>query len=319
MAEPIETFRAVLVGNLGAAPDTIEPGKLHRFSTNGRASDKAGWCLLFPDQRGGVFGCHRQGLTETWTAKDRASMTMAERAELARQVAQATAQRQEQQRAQWAENKGRMVALWAECRPLQLGDPATLYFKRRGLGGLWPRSSCLRLHRALPYWHEGAELGRFPALVAPIVAPDGQTVALHQTFLTSDGRKAEVPTPKKLTRAAGPLAGAAIPLGKVQNGLIGIAEGIETALAAWAGSGVPVQAAYCANGLAGWQWPTGVRRIAIFADHDRAGLEAADTLRARALHAGLRCEVHTPTDPGQDWADVWLSGQAPVIEQEAHQ
>ena len=59
------------------------------------------------------------------------------------------------------------------------------------------------------------------------------SVALHRTYLTADGRKADVPSVKKLTGAAGPLAGACIPLHKPARGCIGIAEGIETALAAW--------------------------------------------------------------------------------------
>jgi DNA primase len=50
-----------------------------------------------------------------------------------------------------------------------------------------------------------------------------------------------------------------------------------------------------------------VQRLVIFADNDRAGREAADTLRARALAANLRCEVMTPTDPGADWCDVWAA------------
>lgn len=305
MADPIDAFRTVLVGHLGAAPDAIEPGKLQRFSTNGRRSDKAGWSLLFPDLRGGAFGCYRQGINETWTAQDRATLTPADRAALARQIAQAMAERQQQQREHWASNAARIAQVWRECRPLVPGDPATLYLKRRGLGGLWPLPECLRLHSGLAYWHEGAKLGQFPAMVAPIVAPNGQTVALHRTYLTQDGRKAEVPTAKKLTGAAGSLVGAHIPLGKPLQGQLGVAEGIETALAGWAGSGLPTVAAYCAHSLAHWRWPPGVQRIVVFADHDRAGLEAADTLRARALQAGLRCEAHSPDEPGTDWADVW--------------
>ncbi|MBH9553137.1 DUF7146 domain-containing protein [Inhella gelatinilytica] len=308
MANPIRTFQTAILTALDHAPAHIEPGKLHRFGT-GRAC----WCLLFSDGRAGVFGCWRQGITETWTACDRQTLTLAERAELARQVARATAERQHQQRQQWAENRYRIVKLWGESQPLQAGDPATLYLKKRGLGGAWPLADCLRLHRGLSYWIEGRELGRYPALLAPIVAPNGQTVALHRTYLTADGRKADVPTVKKLTGAAGPLAGACIPLGKTQGGLIGISEGMETALAAWAGSGVPTVAAYCANALAGWQWPAEARRIVVFADHDRAGLNASAALRARVLKAGLRCEVHQPSEPGMDWADVWLSGQAQVI------
>jgi len=168
-----------------------------------------------------------------------------------------------------------------------------------------PLPGLLRFHPAVPYWHGVKKLGTFAAMVAPVLAPDGPTVALHRTFLTTEGRKAAVPSPKKLTRAAGPLAGACIPLHKPVRGAIGIAEGIETALAAWCASGMPTVASYCAGNLAAWEWPPGVQRLVIFADADKAGREAADTLRARALAAGLRVDVLTPTDPGTDWCDVW--------------
>ena len=237
-------------------------------------------------------------------------MSVAERAELARQVERATAEREAQRRQQWADNARRIAALWAQCVPLVPGDPVTLYLKRRGFGGVWPLPACLRMHRTLPYWHGAEKLGTFPAMVAPIIAPDGRMVALHRTYLTADGRKADTPSPKKLTGAAGPLAGACIPLHKTARGCIGIAEGIETSLAAWCASMVPTVAAYCAGNLAAWQWPASVQRLVIFADADKAGREAADTLRARAMVARLRVQVMTPTDPGADWCGVWAQRAA---------
>ena len=314
MSGAISDFRGAIVAALGHAPATIEPGRLHRFGTSDRRADDAGWCKLFDDMRGGVFGCNRQGISETWRACDRATMTRVQRAKLARQVMAATAEREVQQRQKWAENAQRIAQVLAQCVPLVPGDPVALYLKRRGLGGVWPLPECLRLHRALPYWHGVEKLGTFPAMVAPINAPDGRTVALHRTYLTPDGRKADVPSPKKLTGAAGHLAGACIPLHKPSRGCIGIAEGIETALAAWMASGVPTMAAYCAGNLAAWRWPPGVRRIVIFADHDNAGREAADTLRARAMAARLRCEVLTPTTEGADWCDVWAGRDAMLID-----
>ncbi|MDO9093995.1 MAG: toprim domain-containing protein [Rubrivivax sp.] len=310
MSDPVQSFRLAILATLGHAPDVIEPGRFHRFATSDRRGDDAGWCKHFDDMRGGVFGCYRQGISETWSAADRSSMTREQRAELARQVLAATAERETQQRQQWAENTQRIARVWAQCVPLVPGDPCTLYLKGRGFGGVWPLPSALRLHRALPYWHGAEKLGEFPAMVAPIVSADGHTVALHRTYLTRDGRKADVPSVKKLTGAAGPLAGACIPLHKPAHGCIGISEGIETALAAWCASAVPTVAAYCAGNLAAWQWPAGVQRLVIFADADMAGQEAADTLRARALGAGLRTEVLTPSTLGTDWCDAWAARDA---------
>ncbi len=307
MSDPVQAFHAAILATLGHAPEVIEPGRFHRFATSDRRSDDAGWCKLFDDLRGGVFGCYRQGVSETWAGADRATMTPAERTAHARQVAAAAAEREAQQRQQWAENAQRIAKLWGETVPLVAGDPVKLYLKGRGFAGVWPLPDVLRYHRALPYWHGGNKLGTFPAMVAPLTAPDGRIVALHRTYLARDGRKADVPTVKKLTGAAGPLAGACIPLNKPASGIIAIAEGIETALAGWCASGLPTVAAYCAGNLAAWQWPAGVQRLVVFADNDRAGREAADTLRARALAAHLRCEVMTPTDPGADWCDVWAA------------
>jgi putative DNA primase/helicase len=314
MHDALQAFRGAILAALGQAPEVIEPGRLHRFATSDRRADSAGWCKLFGDLRGGVFGCYRQGVSETWSATDRATMTREQRAELARQVMTATAEREAQQRQQWAENAQRITKVWAQCVPLVPGDPVTLYLKRRGFGGVWPLPEVLRLHRGLPYWHEGEKLGTYPATVAPIVAPDRRIVALHRTYLTTDGRKAAVPTPKKLTAAAGVLAGACIPLHRPAHGVIGVAEGIETALAAWLASGVPTVAAYCANALAGFQWPAGVRRIVVFADNDMAGREAADALRVRAVRAGLHASVMTPTNEGADWCDVWAACGAVAVE-----
>jgi putative DNA primase/helicase len=312
--DPRDDFRAAILAALGHAPDVIEPGRFQRFATRDRRGDTAGWCKLFNDLRGGVFGCYRQSISETWSAASRAMMTRAQRADLARQVMAATAEREAEQRKQWAANARRIAQLWADCLPLVPGDTVTLYLKRRGLGGVWPLPEPLRLHRALPYWHDGETLGTFPAMVAPLVAPDGRIVALHRTYLTTDGRKAEVPTVKKVTGAAGPLAGVCIPLHKPARGCIGIAEGIETALAAWCASSVPTVAAYCTGNVASWRWPAGARRLVIFADADEAGFAAAEKLRQRARAAGMAVNVKSPTDAGADWCDVWAARDAAVID-----
>jgi len=314
MRDALQEFRLAILGTLGHAPEAIEPGRFLRFATSDRRGDDAGWCKLFDDLRGGVFGCMRQGISEQWSAADRATMSREQRAELARHVMAATVEREALQREQWAANANRIARVWAQCVPLVPGDPVTLYLRRRGFGGVWPLPEVLRLHRALPYWHGAEKLGTYPAMVAPLLAPDGRMVALHQTYLHADGRKADVPTVKKLTGAAGPLAGACIPLFKPAQGCIGIAEGIETALAAWCASGVPTVAAYCAGNLAAWRWPAGVQRLVIFADHDRAGMEAAETLQGRAIRAGLQASVMTPTDDGADWCDVWADRGAVLVE-----
>lgn len=310
MHDAPDNFRAAILAALGHAPELIEPGRIQRFSTSGRASDKAGWCQLFEDGRAGVFGDFRSGMSSVWTAQRRETMTPAERADMARRLAQAKAQRDAQQRQQQAENAQRNAALWAKTMPVSEGDPVSLYLRRRGLTGPVPEH--LRLHPRLTCW-DGGDRGAWPAMVAPLVSPDGRVLALHRTYLTADGSKAPVPTVKKLTGAAGPLAGACIPLQDARDGVIGIAEGIETAQAAHLASGLPTVAAYCAGNLAAYTWPAGVKRIVVFADADLAGAAAAQSLKARAVRAGLSVAVMTPITPGADWCDVWAQRGAVTV------
>jgi phage/plasmid primase-like uncharacterized protein len=310
MFEAADNFRVAILAALGHAPELIEPGRIYRFSTSARASDKAGWCQLFEDGRAGVFGDFRSGMSSVWTAQRRELMTPAERADMARRLTQAKAQRDAQQRQQQADNAQRNAALWANTIPVSDGDPVSLYLRRRGLAGPVPKQ--LRLHPRLTYW-DGGNRGAWPAMIAPLIRPDGMVLALHRTYLAADGSKAPVPTVKKLTGAAGPLAGACIPLHDPQHGVIGIAEGIETAQAAHLASGLPTVAAYCAGNLAAYTWPPGVRRIVVFADADPAGAAAAQSLKARAMRAGLSVAVMTPTTPGSDWCDVWAQRAAVAV------
>jgi putative DNA primase/helicase len=66
----IENFIEAIRQSTGGAPllSEIVPGKMVRFATNDRKRDQAGWCKLFEDGEGGVYGCWRQGISESWQA-----------------------------------------------------------------------------------------------------------------------------------------------------------------------------------------------------------------------------------------------------------
>ena len=67
---PADQFRSAIRG-AGLAPpdDIVADGRIHRFSTNGRRSDDAGWYVLFPDSvPSGAFGNWRTGMQTTFRA-----------------------------------------------------------------------------------------------------------------------------------------------------------------------------------------------------------------------------------------------------------
>jgi putative DNA primase/helicase len=191
--------------------------------------------------------------------------------------------------------------VWAEAKALQPGDEAMCYLVRRGLN-LDPPPFALRLHPGLTY-RDGADvLGRFPGLLALVTGPDGRGVTLHRTYL-NDGRKAPVPSPRKLMPGK-QIKGSAIRL-HLAGDVLGIAEGIETALAACQLFYVPVWSCLSAAGIESFVPPAGVRKLIVFGDNDVSGTgqAAAWSLAKRLIVAGIEVEVRLPKRIDTDWAD----------------
>jgi putative DNA primase/helicase len=163
----------------------------------------------------------------------------------------------------------------------------------------------LRYHPSLPYRHEDGRFSHHPAMVARVDDPHGELATLHRTYLVYDGKKAEVPTPKKLMppAVAGATNGGAIRL-YAPTETLAVAEGIETALAVRLATGLPVWSTLSAGGMARLIVPNDVRLVVICADHDPAGLDAAKALARRLLAEGRRVKIITPDTPGADWADM---------------
>ena len=85
-------FRNAIFASGLEPPEVIEPGKLHRFPGHSkRNSNRAGWCKLFEDGRGGCFGDWSTGLSITWQAKKKIPFSRSERIEFSRQVEKARA------------------------------------------------------------------------------------------------------------------------------------------------------------------------------------------------------------------------------------
>lgn len=137
----------------------------------------------------------------------------------------------------------------------------------------------------------------------------GRALSMHRTFI-QDGRKASAPAPKTLMKGL-PLSGAAIRLTPVSRSL-GIAEGIETALAAAELFEVPVWSCITTAGIENFEPPEGVRHVIVFADNDAnfAGQAAAYRAAHRLSLKGYEVEVCIPPITG-DWLDELNRARAP--------
>ncbi|WP_298439196.1 DUF3631 domain-containing protein [Geobacter sp.] len=118
-----ESFLNAIWRATGGAPSSPEmvPGKLVRFATSDRKGDKAGWFKLFDDGTGGVFGCWRSGISETWQAN--APRTAKERAAFLVRVKQAKEEAAAIEKAIRQECRKKSAKLWEKGRDVAAKHP----------------------------------------------------------------------------------------------------------------------------------------------------------------------------------------------------
>lgn len=197
--------------------------------------------------------------------------------------------------------RARMQAIAKTCK--DPSDAVLNYLASRGLAA----APAIRQGRA-DYWDKvdgrWKRLGEFDVMVCSIRGPDDKPHALHVTYL-ADGRKADVPSSRKVMGMIP--KGSAMRLFPAGDEL-GIAEGIETALAARALFDVPVWACYSAGVLEGFEPPSGVKVVWIFSDNDEnaTGQIAAFRCKQRLHGMGIEAHVVIPARAGEDWNDVLL-------------
>jgi putative DNA primase/helicase len=179
----------------------------------------------------------------------------------------------------------RLKAIYAARKPLD-----SSYLKLRGLSVV-PQQNVFSVDAA-DYWTEQDGKWRkevLPAMVAAIRNVAGETVSYHMTYL-KDGNKhgRKVLPPIKL------LQGAAIQLFKPVDGVLAIAEGIETALAVHQLEGLPVWATGNAWQMEVLEIPSDIKELHIYADSDPSftGQQAAYTLAKRMATKGVKVRVH---------------------------
>lgn len=168
----------------------------------------------------------------------------------------------EESKARRAQYTAREVALIRQhCVPAR-GTLAETYLQSRGLD--LPDCPDLLYHDDLLDWK--ARRGR-PGLVFVIRHSESreETGGIWRIYLSDDGSaKADTPEPKM---GLGPATGGVVMLAPMgEDGVLGIAEGVETALAAMKLFDIPVWSALSTSGFISPVFPPGLRQLTIFAD-----------------------------------------------------
>ncbi|RME59359.1 hypothetical protein D6779_04455 [Candidatus Parcubacteria bacterium] len=232
-------------------------------------------------------------------------------------------------------------ALWNEALPLNAQSGIEAYLRSRGIAlgsARWQalvESDAVRFHPKCPYRDDDLEttVGTLPAMLAAIRDEHGRIVTVHRTYLNASMKKARrikyegrylSVTAKKMMSTSSvwektgkSSAGSAIKLTEPRKGVLSLAEGIETALAAFRATGIPVWAAVNATMLEKVRIPDDVKLLIIWADRDRSGTgeKSALKLRNRLRQERPDVDVHILLPPlgipkgakGVDWNDVLVS------------
>lgn len=170
--------------------------------------------------------------------------------------------------------------LWGSCIPIA-GTIGEVYLKSRGLtydGDGWRFRPSSR------------------ALIAVITdALTAEPIGWHETRLDAEGRKVN-------RRMHGRASGGVVRLYDHEPPFgMAITEGIETALA----TGVePVWACLSSSIMQGFPVLPGIDCLTVYADHDPAGVKAANAVGERWHAAGREVILTMPSQPGKDFADL---------------
>lgn len=181
-------------------------------------------------------------------------------------------------------------------RSLQPAELVTKYLNGRGIDKVPKNTLALSAREA-----QTLTGVNYPAMVLPIISPQGQLQGAHVTFLTLEGTNARNSNGKSWRLTYGAIKGGYVQLGRRfhpdKPGIIG--EGIESTLsAARISNGLSAVAALNANNMKVIT-PHPCSEVFIAADNDASGTgeAAANTLAQRLTQAGRVVRIMLPTRP----------------------
>jgi putative DNA primase/helicase len=186
------------------------------------------------------------------------------------------------------------LSIWRDSEPAAGSIIETAYLRRvRGITVPPPES--LRYSQQ-PFQDRIA----LPAMIAAVQAPDRTLIAVQITYLD---RK----THQRFERSnVGRLGQGAVRLAAA-TAILGLAEGVETALAAMQMHGVPVWATLGAPRMESIVLPDTVRELIIFGDNGGPGRDAAEHAMKAHASDGRRVAQCFPPIQFKDWAEVLVS------------
>lgn len=198
-------------------PEVIADGHLHRFASNGKRGDEAGWYVLHGDGvPAGVFGNWRTGFTQTWRADIGRKLTSGEESENRARWEAMRRQREQEQVDRHQKAQADAERIWQTSAPAPEDHP---YLARKGV-----HAYGVRIHHG--------------SLVIPAHGRDGRLTSLQ--FIGPNGNKRFLP--------GGKMQGGHFII-CVPAGVLCIVEGFATGATVYEATGYGVAVAFNAGNL----------------------------------------------------------------------
>lgn len=239
------------------------------------------------------------------------NFTEAEKQNFANQLAAAKQISAEQAQ----KNRDAITKVWSGAEPV-MGTAAEVYLRSRGIkGDLSLLGRNIMFHPRLLTWVDD-KCKSYPGLLAVIRGKNHVGLTLHRTFLAKGGHgKAPLENPKLQMKAPESVVGGYIELDKPVHvddiKVIGVCEGLETALSVREATGCPMWVGISDRLMEQMAIPKDVTHVIIWADVEPSGAggAAAARMKTRLEFEGKHVEVLAPTKFGRekmDWNDVYV-------------
>ena len=115
-ATEFEGFRSeISKAGLSLPNELIADERIHRFSSNGKPTDNAGWYVLFTDGiAAGAFGCWREDFKINWCSVDKATLTQSERYKFNKKMTEAKKLREHEEEINRTKARSKASKIWEQ-------------------------------------------------------------------------------------------------------------------------------------------------------------------------------------------------------------
>jgi putative DNA primase/helicase len=319
--DPIEQFKEVIRSYGLIPPSVFTPGKIHRIDRNDKPKGhKSGYCKLFNDGNGGIFGDFSRDISETWQANRDKPFTSAEQEDFNRRVEESKRQAESEKKERAEQAAGQSVVIWRKTRSCTTHG----YCKKKRIEPDPARMQSAQAEECRGWFWTSGDGGleelEGNLLLLPLYNIDGELRGLQA--IDESGKKSLIKGLDKKGLFI-PVTGGKLPAD--YKGQLYIAEGFATAATIREATGTTTLASVDAGNIIhvarAWRRKCALAEITICGDVDKSGIGQKKANEAAMAVGGLVAlppftnEELAVDSPPSDWNDYAILHGTETVKQ----